>query len=505
MFKTFVEKIIKNRHVSDNSSHIRLNNQEKITANLQKNIKQFKQIYSFPQNSDVIIRHLKINGLQKNAAVLFIKTITDEKLIDLHILEPLLLNKNITKNIEGILPTQSVTVSSEIDIITSKINQGSVVLFVEGVKEAYTINVADFKERNIEKAENEIVIKGPKEAFNEGVSTNISLIRKKIKDENLIVESVEVTERSHNQVYFLYIKDLTNDKLVINIRNRLKALHVDSIQNLSMLEQYIEERPFSLFPSILYTERPDRAAMNIESGHIILLMDNSPSSLILPATFWSFFHTAEDEYSRFFQTNFTRLIRIFALFVTLFVSSFYIAVTEYHTEMIPHELLFAIAASREKVPFPPVVEILLMQLAFELIREAGLRVPAPIGPTIGIVGALILGQAAVDANIVSPVVVIVVALGGLSSFAIGDYSLNFALRVLKFVSIAASALFGIFGIVGMYTIGMFYLVSIKSFGVPYFAPLTPSYISSKDTYFKKLLRNELFRPGYLKPKDLTKK
>ncbi|GGA87588.1 hypothetical protein GCM10008025_32970 [Ornithinibacillus halotolerans] len=296
-----------------------------------------------------------------------------------------------------------------------------------------------------------------------------------------------------------------SDKLLNNIRNRLKSLDVDAIQNLGLLEQQIEVRKYSIFPTILYTERPDRASSFIEDGHIVLLMDNSPASLVLPATFWSFYHNSEDHYLRFPYGNFTRILRFLALFTTLFTSAMYVAVVTFHSEMIPPDLLLAIAATREKVPFPAAIEVFIMEIAFELIREAGLRVPSPIGPTIGIVGPLILGQAAVQANIVSPIVVIIVALGGLSSFAIGDISLNFSIRISRFLLLLSASLFGLYGISAFFTAGMFYLVSIKSFGVPYLSPMTPSYVSSGDTVFRKLLKHVVFRPGYLKPKDMKKR
>lgn len=270
------------------------------------------------------------------------------------------------------------------------------------------------------------------------------------------------------------------------------------------MEQYLEERPRSLFPTLLYTERPDRAAAFIEEGHIALLMANSPSCLILPATFWSIFHSPEDHYLRTPHGNFIRILRIIAMFIAFFTSSFYIAVTNFHVGMIPPDLLMAIAGSRERVPFPSIIEILIMELAFELIREAGLRVPSPIGPTIGIVGALILGQAAVQANIISPIVIIVIALSGLSSFIIIDTSLNFALRMSRFLFIFAAGFIGIYGSTVLFVIGLFYLVSLKSFGTPFFAPMTPHTSSSKDLLIRHVPLKERFRPGYVKPKDMVK-
>ena len=259
-----------------------------------------------------------------------------------------------------------------------------------------------------------------------------------------------------------------------------------------------------MFPTLLYTERPDRAVSFIEEGHIALLMENSPASLVLPTTFWALFHSPEDHYLRTPYGNFIRLLRIIALLIALFTSSLYIAITNFHVGMIPPDLLMAIAGSRERVPFPSVIEVLSMEIAFELIREAGLRVPSPIGPTIGIVGALILGQAAVQANIISPIVIIVIALSGLSSFIVSDVSMNFAIRMTRFLFIFSAAFIGIYGVTALFIAGLFYLVSLKSFGTPYFAPMTPHSYSSKDFIFRHVPSKEIFRPGYLKTKDMPK-
>ncbi|ERN54585.1 spore germination protein [Alkalihalophilus marmarensis] len=261
---------------------------------------------------------------------------------------------------------------------------------------------------------------------------------------------------------------------------------------------------YSLLPSVLYTERPDRTAAYIDDGYIAIIMENSPAALILPVTFWSFFHSPEDHYSRLLYGNFSRLIRLLAVFITLFISSFYIAVTNFHEEMIPIDLLLAIAGAREQLPFPLVFEIVMMEFAFELIREAGLRIPSPLGPTIGIVGALILGQAAVEANVISPIVVIVVALSGLSSFAIADVSLNYTIRMIRFVFIFAAATYGIFGIIGAFILCLMYAAAARSFGVPFLSPLSPHFRSGNDTVFRGPVTKEIFRPGQIHPRDMKK-
>lgn len=476
-----------------------------ISTNLDETIETFKTCYSFPNNKDVKIRDITIGGLNKKASLLYISTITNTDLIEDHVIVPLLLNNESSKVMEDIITSQSITRRKKIKDILKDINKGNAALFIDDNPNAYLISCSNFQGRGIEAAQNEVVLKGPKESFNEKAVTNISLIRKKIKSEDLVFESTVISERSNNELFIAYIKDVADDKLIHNIRQRVNELDPAAIQNLGLLEQYIEERSKSLFPTVLYTERPDRAASYLEDGYIVLIMDNSPACLILPATFWSFYHSPEDHYLRFPYGNFTRFLRISSIFITLFASAIYVGVTNYHVEMVPIDLLLAIASTREKVPFPAFVEVLLMELSFELIREAGLRVPNPIGPTIGIVGALILGQAAVQANIVSPIVVIVVALGGVSSFAVGDISLNFTIRLLKLTFIISAGVMGIFGMTAIFAVGLFYIVSIKSFGVPYLAPLTPKYISSKNTIFRSLLKNEVFRPGYLKPKDIEKK
>lgn len=478
--------------------------QQPIQPNLKKMIKIFNDIYSIPTNEDVNIRTITIGGLKLKAATIAINSIADFKIIEEHLLSPLLSNENPDKEIEDLIEFQSLTKVHTIQEVIEKVNNGSTVLFIEGKRFAFSMNTDAFASRQIDKPENELTLKGSKESFSEKLDTNISLIRKRIKNENLIFESRVISKRSRNKLSLVYLKDLTNEELLNNVRERLTKINVDSIQNIALLEQYIEDRKTSLFPTILYTERPDRAVSYIDNGYIVLIMDSSPSAIILPATFWSFYHTAEDHYMRFVPANFTRILRMMAIFITLFSSGIYVSMTSYHTEMIPPDLLLAIAATRERVPFPAFVEVLLMEIAFDLIREAGLRVPAPIGPTIGIVGALILGQAAVQANIVSPIVVIVVALAGLCSFILGDVNMDYSIRLSRYLFIIAASLFGIFGMTGGFIIGIFYLVSIKSFGVPYLAPFTPKYFSSNDTMFRRLLKDEVFRPGYLKPKDMKK-
>nr|WP_263326731.1 spore germination protein [Neobacillus sp. Marseille-Q6967] len=473
---------------------------------LDRNLDAISTIYKLPANQDLKTRMLYIGGAGKEAAIVYLSPLVNKDVIEKTITEPLLRDTEPPyKNIESTITNSSITKIESYKDVLHYVNRGFTVLFVDQSSTAYAIDTIQVKGRSIAKAEDEIILKGPKEAFNENVADNISLIRKKFKTESLINESIIVGKRTEDEVYILYLEDLVNHELLEKVKTRLREIEADAVQNLGLLEQFIEDKNKSLFPTTLYTERPDRAASFIQDGFIVLLMQNSPSCLVLPATFWSFFHTPEEHYLRFLFGNFTRALRMMAIFITLFTSAIYVAITNYHAQMIPPDLLLAIASSRERVPFPALIEVLIMEIAFELIREAGLRVPSPIGPTIGIVGALILGQAAVEANIISPIVIIVVALGGVSSFAVSDVSFNFAVRMARFLFIFSAGFFGFYGMTTFFVMGLSYMLSIRSFGVPYLAPMTPKFKSSKDTAFRRLLKNERLRPGFLKPNDIEKR
>ncbi|WP_342431701.1 spore germination protein [Neobacillus sp. FSL H8-0543] len=505
LLKPLIEKLNPEPQFNEQSNALDIEQKEQdISNDLDKNLATFTSIFSVPKNMDVKVREFTIHSINKRAFIFFISTMVDITNIQESIVEPLLEAEQPSEKIPDIVSYPIETTVTNIGEITEFITSGGTILFVEGDSQCYAFQTTKIRGRGIEKSDNEVIVKGAKEAFNEKVIDNISLIRKKIKNENLIFEAQLITKRSKDSVFLAYEKDLVNDELLQTIKDKLSSLDVDRIIDLSILEQYLEERPRSLFPTILYTERPDRAASFIEEGHIVLLMENSPGSLILPATFWALFHSPEDHYLRTPYGNFIRILRVIALFVAVLTSSFYIAITNFHVGMIPPDLLMAMAGTRERVPFPSIIEVLMMEIAFELIREAGLRVPSPIGPTIGIVGALILGQAAVQANVISPIVIIVIALTGLSSFIISDVSMNFAIRISRFLFILVAGFLGVYAVIALFTAALFYLVSLKSFGTSYFAPMTPHFFSSKDLIIRHVPMKERFRPGYLKPKDMVK-
>jgi spore germination protein KA len=483
-------------------------NEQLITSDLQTNLNMLQAVFHYPTNTSLKIRELFLPSIQKEVILLFLEGAADSIAIEQRIVQPLLQNVTLAANEENIALSlvMSTLTSSNADIIYSvdaasrNLLYGSAIILIEGLSDALSISLPGFEKRSISTPKMENVLKGPKEAFVESASSNRSLLRKQIKDCNLVFEQMIVGEQALAEISVVYIKNLANDRIVQNIKDRIQAIKIDALQDLSFLEQLIEERPYSLIPSTLLTERPDRVCAFLLEGHVALLMENSPYALIAPITFWSLFHTPEDQYLRWAYGNFIRAIRLFAVFVALLTPSLYIAVSTFHQEMIQTDLLLAIGATRERVPFPAVMEVVIMEIAFELLREAGIRIPTVIGPTIGIVGALILGQAAVDANVISPILVIVVAITGLSSFAIPEISFNFGVRILRFFVLTISAFIGFYGIALFMTAMVAYMTSLKSFGVPFLSPLSPWNSSSQDLIYRLPERNQWLRPLNLLPK-----
>ncbi|MRH45164.1 spore germination protein [Aquibacillus halophilus] len=473
-----------------------------IYKEVEKNNEYIRQLFFAEKNKDFSFRTLTAKYIQKKVHIFFYSSIVNSEKIYNGIIRPLL--EADGQSIKDVITIESLTEIKDFDQVVNQINSGKAVIFIDGDTTAYSIDVAEFQARGVEKPENERVVKGPKEGFTEALGVNVSLLRKRFHNHSLIAETALIGTRSKLEVSLMYVNDLVDQDILKNVRERLENISADNVSSIELLEQYIEERPYSIFPTILYTERPDYAAQFIEDGYIVLLMNNSSAALVLPATFWSFFHSSEDRYARFLFGNFTRIIRMLAFAITLLSSATYIAVTNFHSEMIPPDLLLAITSARERVPIPLFLEVIIMEVAFELIREAGIRIPNPLGPTIGIVGALILGQAAVEAGVISPIIVIVAALSGLTSFAIQNTSLNPSVRLSRFLFIFCASFFGMLSLVAALVIWVLYMSSIKSFGVPFFAPLSPHFKSRGDIYFRNVIKHEFWRPGQIKPKDKRK-
>ena len=505
---------------------------KKIFPALSVNLEYVKTKYNSMINSDIIIREFTLNarGKQYAAFILYIDGMIDTDIMNRFILEPLML-KNRSNMYEGdqnriiseavtnnitvrkvkkfdlseyilgcLMPQNSVEQYSEFEKVFNDINSGNCALFIDTLTIAFDIDVKGFKQRSVERPQNEIVINGAHEAFVENIRTNTSLIRRNVHNENLVIENIFIGKITKTPFALCYVQNIANSDLVAEVRYRLNNIEIDSLLSSGQLEQLIIDSNVMDIPQVLSTERPDKASSYLLDGRVIVLVNGTPYALIAPAIFTDFLGSPDDKNMKSSFSNFVKSIRILAVFFTLLLPGIYVAVSNFHSEVLPTDLLFSILASRENVPFPVIFEILILEISFELIREAGLRVPSPIGTTISIVGALVLGQAAVSAGIVSPVLVIIVAMTGISSFAIPDFSFSFHLRLYRFIFIFLGYCCGFLGI----GLGLFAYISIlcdmKSFGVPYMAGISPFSKTKGHSYFLPPVWKREYRAQYLDTK-----
>jgi spore germination protein KA len=422
-----------------------------LSSDLEVNKERIERLFHLPYNKDLIIREFAIGSSPAlDAFVVFLEGMASKITINEYILEPLMFASfaRYVKEEDLLLtckhallkhiPSNQVKELSIYQEVAEAVTAGDSVIFIEGAKHAIACETKSFAARTVSKASSEQVVQGPQEGFVEAIRQNTSLVRRIIRSENLITEMMQVGARNKASVAMMYLKDLANPKLVQEIKRRISKIETDYIGDTGMLEEFIEDHPFALVPQTLKTERPDRVAAHLVEGKVAIIIDGSPFALIVPVDFFAFLQSPEDFYLRLPYGFWLRILRMAAIFLTLLLPAFYIAVATFHQEMIPTDLLLSISAAKEMVPFPTVLEILFMELAFELIREAGVRVPGVIGATLGIVGTLILGQSAVSAAIVSPISIIIVAVTGLASFAIPNYSLAFGFRFMRLAFIPKS-------------------------------------------------------------------
>lgn len=517
--------------ISDEFSDVK-----EIFPSIDVNIEYIKVKYNLLINSDIVLREFLLTARNKQyrAFLLFIDGMTDMDLVNNYVLKPLMLKNNansfdgnqnqvvseaVTNNItvrkvkkfnikeyilNCLLPQNNVKPQKEFKEIFSSVNSGNCALFIDTLDIAFDIDVKGFKTRAINKPENEVVLRGPQEAFVENLRTNTSLIRRIINNENLIMENIRVGTVSKTVCSVCYMQNIANDDLVAEVKYRLNNIDIDYLVSSGQLEQLLEDNTKYSLPQIISTERPDKTSTYLLEGRVVVLVNGSPYALIVPAVFVDFLESSEDNNIKFQFANLLKVIRIASFLITLLLPGIYIAITSFHLEFIPTELLFAIVASRASVPFSIIFEIIIMELSFELIREAGLRVPSPIGPTIGIIGALIIGQSAVEAGIVSPILIIIVAITGITSFAIPDYYLAFHCRIWRFMYIIFGYLAGLLGIAFATFIHVLIATKVQSFGVSYLEPYIPSKGRLSSGIFNKPIWKREKREDFLDTKKKDK-
>lgn len=382
---------------------------------------------------------------------------------------------------------------------------GDTVIMVDGTARALAASTKNWKDRGVTEPSTQTVIRGPREGFSETLRTNTTLIRRKIKSPDLWMETMQIGTVTQTDVAVMYIRGIVNEKLVDEVRQRLQRIRIDAILESAYIEEMIQDNTFSPFPTIYNTERPDVIAAGLLEGRVAILVDGTPFVLLAPALFTHFIQTAEDYYQRWDISSLLRILRYICLMIALLAPSAYIAATTFHQEMIPTSLLVSIAAQREGIPFPAFVEAMLMEITFEILREAGVRMPRAIGQAVSIVGALVIGQAAVEAGLVGPAMVIIVSITAIANFVIPSFNMGITIRIIRFFLMMLAASFGLVGImVGLIAI-VLHLCSLRSFGIPYLAPFAPFITEDqKDNLFRLPIWMQKTRPRLISQSNIVR-
>lgn len=493
---------------------------EPISKDIDTNIKIIEDLLT--DCGDIVKRKFPV-GAEKNiwVYIAYIDGMCDRQVIEESIIENLMVHdrgvppndkenkKDIMEFIkDGGMATADMSELDTLDKGVLAILSGDALLLIDGYEKAFLISSKHFPNRGIPEPDSENVIRGPKDGFSEVFRFNTALIRRRIRDTKLKLKQYQLGTRSRTDVGVMYIEDIVRPEVLKELEDRMTSFKIDSILDSGILEQFIQDDWCSPFPQIQATQRPDKVASSLLEGRVAIVVDNSPYVIIVPATINCFFQSSEDYYERWMIMSFVRVIRYVSAFISISLPGLYIALTTFHPAMIPSSLTFSIAASREGVPFPAIIEVLLMELAFELLREAGIRLPGPIGNTIGIVGGLIIGQAAVEANIVSPIIVIVVALTAIASFSIPNDELVTGIRLTKFLIIGLSSVLGLYGYILSVVIILVHLMSLKSYGIPYLAPFVVRELNKFDDIKDALIRMPLIylnrRPIFSRIEERTR-
>lgn len=438
----------------------------------------------FGPSEDIVYRHLRWGPRSTRGLLVYINGMVDLRILQATVqgltadLEPgaevpVQPERAVKRLLERQVTTPGATLERRLAPLIQGVLAGNAALFVAGGTAGVQISAADGDHRSIEEPETERVIRGPREGFIEDLTTNVALIRRRLRDERLRLETLTIGRRTRTRVAILYLSGVCKNSLVDEARRRLARIDIDGIVDTGYIEEMTEDTPWTVFPLYKSTERPDTVTSGLLEGRLAILADGTPFALVAPTSFVDMMQAPEDYYERFPIVFMLRLLRWLFAAVALLGPSFYVAWTTFHQEMLPTSLLLSILSAREGVPFPAVVEALLMEVAFEALREAGVRLPRPVGQAISIVGALVIGDAAVRAGMVSAPMVIVVALTGIASFIIPRFSAAVALRMLRFPLLILAGSFGAFGITLGVLVILIHLLGLRSFGAPYLAPLGP--------------------------------
>ncbi|MDR6554745.1 spore germination protein [Paenibacillus qinlingensis] len=464
-----------------------------ISPNLMANIEHLATIFS--DTPDLIVRTFTYKQSSAPAALVYLDGLVDKNAINNNVLHELMFHTTADDRDE--LPVALGQIKSLLswESVENAILRGYSILFIDGQAHAFSLETQGWPQRAIEDSQIEASLKGAHQGFIETGSQNIALIRRYISSRELKIKELYVGNRTKSKVSILYLEDIALPEIRLELERRISSLQIDCILNTGELAELIEDNPFSLFPQMITTERPDTAASQLLQGRYCLVVDRSSSVLIAPVGLAAFFQGIDDYSTRWPVATFFRLLRFFACIIAAFLPAFYIACISYNHELIPLDLILSIGEFRSAVPFPPFIEALIMEIMLEMLREAGVRLPAPVGQTVGIVGGIVIGQAAVEAGIVSNLMVVVVASTAVASFILPNYDMAASVRLIRFPMMTLASLYGIIGIMAGAMVILAHLISLKSLGEAYSTPIAPLRMADwKDVFIRLPLKKMVHRP-----------
>ncbi|WP_243109433.1 spore germination protein [Anaerophilus nitritogenes] len=439
----------------------------------------------------------------------YIPLLTDRKMISEYIIKPILNKKSekidIEKLLHSIIYIDDAFSDENIEKLEEYILKGNSIIFCSYSKDYIVANTKKTQKRAVSPPELETTLRAPKDAFTESLETNLSLIRYRIKDKSLKMDSYCIGTRTKTDVVMVYIEDIVNTEYVQEVKEKLSKVKIDGILESGYIQKILLNNTFDMFPQTGIAERSDTVCANILEGKIGIFIEGSNIALVVPKIFIEFLDAGEDHYDNLYLGIFSKFLRVFSLFASLLLSSLYVAIVSFHTDILPPQFILALATSRIAVPFNSIVEAILMELIAEILREASIRLPKQVGPAIGIVGAIVIGQAAVAAGVISPLIVIIVSLSMLCSFVAPDYTIMSPIRILKFMIIFLTGILGLFGLVMGFTLIVIHLSSLTTLGIPYLSGLAPLKIKDIKHYLLSEITLSKKRPSFLKTKDQVRK
>jgi len=497
---------ISNKNIEERYKNLKVSNR------LDENRKNINNI--FDNCTDLIVREFKITGNAKFSAIL----VYIENMIEITIFEEAIIGRLTNEKVEYSYPPNSKEYSQyllgisdnniyqDISKIVDSILDGKVALFVDGINEAMIIDINNPPGRDVEEPQSETVLRGPREGFTESISSNITLLRKKIKSTSFKMEEFRVGKETKTKVVIIYLSNIVDPKIVNEVKERINKINIDSVLESNYIKEFIGDEPTSNFPTVYSTEKPDVVAGRLLEGRVSILTDGTPIVLTVPSLFIEFFMNSEDYYLKFVAATVNRWVRYIAFVISTTLAGFYVAITTFHPELIPTSLIVTLIKSRSGVPYPALVECLLMLSVYELLREAGIRMPRALGQTISVVGALVLGQAAVEAGLASTAMVIVISLTALSSFALPSTDMSLALTYPRIVFLLLGGTLGLVGLTCGMIILFLRLTSLRSYGIPYLSPMAPIEGKKlKDIFIRSPLLTKFKKAWIFKGKNSTRR